>query len=308
MSQVQVPADKRFRRAHVKPARRRRWHGVARRATMYGLLLAAAVFAVYRGSEVVTQARMLQIDRLVVTGNTRVPSALVLEALDGLKGQNLVFTDLDEWRDRLLQSPWVRDAALRRSLPSTVEVAVSERLPALIARMDGQLYLADDQGFVIDRFGPQYATFDLPIVDGLNADKPRPGAQLDAARATLAARVVASLRANPELAARVSQIDVSDAHNAHLTLAEDATILYVGEDQFQQRVESYLQLAETLRTAVPDIEYVDLRFGERVFVGPSGKGRRAPVSIHDSRASQAAAATGAVNQARGGDQLRGGGR
>ena len=98
MSQVQAPADKRFRRAHVKPARRRRWHGVARRATLYGLLLAGALYAAYRGSEVVTQARMLQIDRLVVTGNTRVPSALVLEALDGLKGQNLVWTDLDEWR------------------------------------------------------------------------------------------------------------------------------------------------------------------------------------------------------------------
>jgi len=299
MSQVQAPADKRFRRAHVKPARRRRWHGVARRATLYGLLLAGALYAAYRGSEVVTQARMLQIDRLVVTGNTRVPSALVLEALDGLKGQNLVWTDLDEWRDRLLQSPWVRDAALRRSLPSTVEVAVKERLPALIARMDGQLYLADDQGFVIDHYGPRYAAFDLPIVDGVTADKRGPGGQLDAARATLAARVVASLRASPDLAARLSQIDVSDVHNAHLTLVEDATILYLGEDQFQQRVESYLQLAETLRSAVPDIEYVDLRFGERVFVGPLGKGRRAPVSIPASRAG---------NAPRSADQLRGGGR
>ena len=32
-----------------------------------------------------------------------------------------------------------------------------------------QLYLVDASGDVIDEFGPQYAEFDLPIVDGLVA-------------------------------------------------------------------------------------------------------------------------------------------
>lgn len=308
MSHVSAPADKRFRRAHVKPARKRRLRGVARYAVVYGVLLAGLAYAAYRGSEVVTQARMLQIDRLVVSGNSRVPSAMVLEAVDGLKGQNLVWTDLEEWRGRLLRSPWVRDAALHRVLPSTVEIVVSERLPALIARMDSRLFLADDQGYVIDQYGPQYANFDMPIVDGLEIDKPAAGAQLDATRAGLAARLVASLKGNPELARRVSQIDVSDAHNAHVTLANDAAVLYLGEDQFAPRIESYLQLADTLRQSVPDIEYVDLRFGERVFVGPMGKGRRAPVSLIDSRASHAAPATRAGGQTRSADQSHGGGR
>lgn len=285
MSHVSAPADKRFRRAHVKPARKRRFRGVVRSAVIYGVLLAGLAYVVYRGSEVVTQARVLQIDRLVVTGNSRVPSAMVLEAVDGLKGQNLVWTDLDGWRDRLLRSPWVRDAALHRVLPSTVEIVVSERMPSLIARMDSRLFLVDDQGYVIDQFGPQYAGFDLPIVDGLAIAKPAAGAQADATRAGLAARVVASLKGNAEIAKRVSQIDVADAHNAHLTLAGDTAVLYLGEDQFLPRIESYLQLADTLRQTVPDIEYVDLRFGERVFVGPMGKGRRAPVSILGSRGS-----------------------
>ena len=33
-----------------------------------------------------------------------------------LEGESLLWTDLDRWRRRLLASPWVRDAELRRSL------------------------------------------------------------------------------------------------------------------------------------------------------------------------------------------------
>lgn len=285
MSHVAAPADRRFRRAHVKPARKRRWRAILRYAVVSGLVLLILSFVAYRGSEVVMHARMLQIDRLVVTGNERVSSATLLEAVEGLKGENLVWTDLETWRGRLLQSPWVRDAALRRSLPSTVEIAVSERLPAIIARMEGRLFLVDDQGIVIDQYGPRYASFDLPIVDGVSAARPGPGVQADLARSALAARVVASLRSNPDVARRVSQIDVADAHNAHVTLTGDPAVLYLGEEQFQQRVESYLQLAERVRETVPDIEYVDMRFGSRVFVGPArvSRGRSSHPDIEPAR-------------------------
>jgi len=112
----------------------------------------------------------------------------------------------------------------------------------------------------------EHAADDVPV-------EPTPTTGVDAARAALAARVMASVRNRPELAKRLSQIDVTNPHNAQVTLAGDTAVLRLGEEQFQQRIESYLQLADTLRSSVPDIEYVDLRFGERVFVGPAGKGR-----------------------------------
>lgn len=283
MTQVYAPADKRFRRAHVKPGRKRRWRVILRHAVLIAVLLVALTWVAYRATEAVAQAKMLQIDQIVVTGNDRVPSATLLEVLDGLKGQNVIWTDLDDWRDRLLQSPWVRDAALRRSLPSTIEVAVSERLPAFIARSEGRLFLVDERGVVIDQHGPRHANFDLPIVDGLPLPRSTPGTQADPARAALAARVVASLRERPWLAARVSQIDVTDPHNAHVTLSGDAAVLHLGEEQFDARLTSYVQLADTLRLTVPDIEYVDLRFDGRVFVGPISKARRTPVAERQAR-------------------------
>jgi len=125
MSPVAAPADRRFRRAHVKPSRRRRtWQVLLRPAVKYGAVALLVAYGAYRGSSVVAHARVLQIDRIVVRGNERLSRGEVLAVLRGLQGESLVWADLDAWRRRLLASPWVRDAALRRSLPSTVEVSV----------------------------------------------------------------------------------------------------------------------------------------------------------------------------------------
>jgi len=62
---------------------------------------------------------------------------------------------------------------------------------------------------------------------------------------------------------------------AMMFLSGDPAVIYIGEDQFVQRLQSYIELAPTLRERVPDIDYVDLRFDERIYVRPAGKPGRA---------------------------------
>jgi cell division protein FtsQ len=281
MSPVAFPADRRFRRAHTKPARRRvRRSAFAGRALRIGLLMLAGAYGVYLCSEAVVQAGILRIDRIAVSGNARMSEGEVVAVLDGLRGENIVLADLVEWRRRLLASPWVRDAALRRRLPSTIEVTMTERVPIAIGRLDRRLYLVDELGVVIDMYGPQYADLDLPIVDGLTLAPADPAAGIaalpatDEIRAELAARVLASLRPEPELARRVSQVDVSDRYNVALILAGDPAVIHVGYERFLPRLRSYVQLAAALRERVPDIEHVDLRFDDRIYVRPAVARRR----------------------------------
>jgi cell division protein FtsQ len=251
-------------------------------AIRYGVASVVVAFALYRGARVSANAHLLKVDRIVVHGNERLSRGEVLAVLSGLRGESLLWTDLDAWRRRLLASPWVRDAALRRSLPSTVEVVVSERQPIGIARINGgEMYLVDERGVIIDQYGPQYADFDLPIIDGLETTAGRavsatsgsgsgaPDSLTDERRAELAARLMASLRARPQVARRVSQIDVTDLHNATVILGGDPAVIQLGEDQFLPRLQSYLDLAAALRERVPDIDYVDLRFDDRIYVRPT---------------------------------------
>jgi cell division protein FtsQ len=270
---VAAPADRRFRRAHVKPSRRRRsWRAIAAPAMRYVVSAAVVGVAVYRGARVSANAHLLQVDRIVVHGNQRLSKGEVLAVLNGLRGQSLLWTDLDAWRKRLLASPWVRDAALRRSLPSTVDVVVWERQPVGIARVNGgDLYLVDERGVIIDEYGPQYATLDMPIIDGLSAT---PDLLTDERRAELASRLIAALKPEPRVARRLSQIDVTDVHNAAVILSGDPAVIQLGEDQFLPRLQSYLDLAETLHARVPDIDYVDLRFDDRIYVRPAAGANR----------------------------------
>jgi cell division protein FtsQ len=271
---TRVASDRRFRRAQLKPARRRRkWHGFARRAIQFAVVAPALVYGASRASMAAANAEVLRIDRIRVHGTERLTHGDVLAILTGLQGESLLWTDLNAWRRRLLSSPWVRDAALRRSLPSTVEVVISERRPIGIGRINGDMYLVDDRGVIIEQYGPQYAQFDLPVIDGLSA-APAGGTMTDASRADLAARLIASVAAKPAIARRLSQIDVSDAHNASVILTGDSAVIRLGDDRFLARIESYIQLAGALRERVSDIDYVDLRFDDRIYVRPAVKSRR----------------------------------
>jgi cell division protein FtsQ len=269
---VAAQTDRRFRRAHVKPSRRKRsWRALAIPLLIWAACAAGLAYGVVRLSASAAHAQVLQIETITVHGNERMSKGEVLAVLTGLRGESLVWTDLDAWRRRLMASPWVRDAALRRSLPSTIDVVVSERQPIGIGRINGDMYLVDERGVVIDQYGPQYADLDLPIIDGLSAAPADGGALTDEGRADLASRVIAALKSKPHIARRLSQVDVSDLHNASVMLSGDPAMIQLGEDQFLTRLQSYLDLAPTLRERVADIDYVDLRFDDRIYVRPTGK-------------------------------------
>lgn len=276
MMPVTAPADKRFRRAHVRPGRRRwlRWSPQFGAAAAFAALLCG--YAGYRAYAWVQTSGMLRVSRITVDGNERMSSGEVAAVLDGAVGSDMLGIDLEDWRDKLLRAPWVAGVEIRRVLPGTLAVSIDERRPMGVGRLGDALYLIDDTGTIIDEFGPNYAEFDLPVIDGLVS--PQGGDTLvDGGRAALVGRLLVDLDRRPDLARRVSQIDVSDVRDAVLILKDDATHVRVGTSRFVERLQSYLDLAPRLREHAADIEYVDLRFDERVYVRPRSGTRVAPV-------------------------------
>lgn len=274
MRPLPAPADKRFRRAQVKPGRKRSatlrhaW-GAARMVVVFGLM----AYGGWRGTTLVLRAQALQISRVTVQGNDRLSTGEVLALVAGLQRRNILTVSLDEFRTRLLSSPWVEDATLRRQLPSTIEIRVRERRPIGIGRVVNGLYLVDRRGVIVDEYGPNYADLDLPIIDGL-ASVPHEGAPaVDERHALLAAKLIAALEARPDLAARVSQIDVSDSHDAVVLLEGDTAMLRLGDEDFVDRLQEYIDLAPALRERIAEIDYVDLRFDERLYVRPVSRKR-----------------------------------
>ena len=258
---VAAPADKRFRRSHVHPGKKRRWVPSWRTVAIVVIVASVTAVGLWRGAVLVLSAEALTISKITVTGAHRMAPGEALALLDGLRGANMVTVDLEDWRRKLLDAPWVADAEIRRVFPGRVAVEISEREPLGIGRSGDVLFLIDRDGIVIDEFGPKYAEFDLPIIDGLSSGGPE-GAE----RAALAGRVLADLQRRPDLAQLVSQVDVSNARDAVVLLKDDTALIHTGDDHFVDRVQAYIDLAPRLREDGPDIDSVDLRFEERVFV------------------------------------------
>ncbi len=215
-------------------------------------------------------ASFLAIDEIVVQGNEQLSAGEVLALMPGLRGAGILSVDLEDHRRRLQASPWLAAGTLRRVLPSTVEVFVTERRPVALARFDGQLFLLDASGAVIDGYGPRFARFDLPIVDGLAAEGNGPPV-VDPRRMALVVRLLAELAGRPDALGAVSQIDVADPLDAVVLLDDDVVLLRLGAERFLARLRLYTELAPVLREEVRDIDEVDLRFEPRVVVRSAGR-------------------------------------
>lgn len=263
---VAVPADRRFRRPEVRPDRRKRSGRALWIAAKWLVMLAIVVGAVVWAVHHVPHSPLLAVRQIAVRGNVRLSTGEVEALLADVRGQNVLSVDFDEYRRRVLDSPWVERVTLSRILPSTIEVRIAEREPMAVARLGRQLYLVDRTGIIVDESGSQYGEFDLPIVDGLMSSAASSGPIVDPARARLTATLLAALATKPDLLQRLSQVDVSNDRDAAVMFDHDSAWLHLGDTEFVERIDTYLELGPTLRERFQGIDYVDLRFNERVFV------------------------------------------
>ena len=267
---VRVPTDNRFRRRpQLRPIKRRRvfttrWRRVLKVSAIFVFVL----FVGYGILAFVLQTPVLSIDRLIVQGNVHLSTDEALSLVDGLYGENILIVDLEQWRNALLASPWVKDATLRTVIPSTIEITISERVPMVLGRIDGHLYLIDDEARLITEYGAEYTHFDLPVIDGLLHQTSNGPGVIDDQRSHLTRRVMNDLETQPRVVGRVSQIDVSNPSKLVVMLDDDEALIYLGVYQFAERLQSYLEMFTALREKVPHIDYVDLRYGDRIYVHP----------------------------------------
>jgi cell division protein FtsQ len=267
---VAMPADRRFHRADGSAGRRRRYGRLTTRLVRWGVVtLVAAGICAWLGT-LVLHSELLRIRRLVVRGNAHLSTGDIESILDGIHRENLLQADLPAYRQRLLDSPWVADVRLSRVLPATLDITVVERVPMAVARQGDRLFLVDDSGVIIDDYGPEYAQFDLPVVDGLLVASKAGTPAVPTDRARLADDLLTSLGARPDLRKRVSQIDVSNARDAVVLFDDDPAWLHLGDARFVERLQNYIDLRPRLIERFRDIDYVDLRFDERVYLrGPA---------------------------------------
>jgi cell division protein FtsQ len=244
------------RKTRVRPRRR----GFTARALLVVQIAAVGLVGVvgaWTAWQRVFASDRLRVGRLEVRGSHFLSEGEVRELLGPAVGESILTLDIDALKARLRASPWVADATVTRALPDTVRVLIHERVPLALAELD-RLYLMDEDGGLIDIYGPRTGAFDLPIVRGLM------GVEEDSRR-DRARRAGALLADLADLGSEISEVYVDPSGDVRVVLRGAGEVLLFAEPPYRTRLVTFLSLRRELAEKAPGAEHFDLRFRGRIF-------------------------------------------
>lgn len=196
--------------------------------------------------------------------NTEAFNTLLLRTF----GRDLLTLDPDRVRALVESDTWVRHALVRRRLPDRLRIHVTERIPLAVAAIDSDLFVVDDDGVILDKYGPRYGQLDGPIVKGLRNPARENAAADNARRIRLYFRLVEDLAAQPrDYAATVSEVDVTDPSRVAVVPSDEPVAVYLGDEAFRERYETFLSQKDLylrLKQKYGLIEYVDVTYDNKI--------------------------------------------
>lgn len=147
-------------------------------------MLAALGIALLYGYRWITAHPYLALKEISVTGNSRLSNGDVLSLAQVKLGQNSLDLNLTEVESNISANPWVESAAIRRELPGTLVINITERVPEFWVRQGSNLSYADHHGALIAPMLPGEVA-SLPILeigDGMRSNDTQLSSLLDMIR------------------------------------------------------------------------------------------------------------------------------
>jgi cell division septal protein FtsQ len=177
--------------------------------------------------------------------------------------RNIFSVNLYEIERTASMDPWVRSASVKRVLPRTIRIRVVEREPAAVALISGVAHLVDREGYAIGLTGT--GADNLPVISGLR------GLEGDVLAAELrrgVSMIQELTNRAPLFAARLSELDVSDPLHVAVQTLDGGPRLLLDPERIDRNVNRWLDLDRAISNRAGVLDYVDLRWSERIVVKP----------------------------------------
>jgi cell division protein FtsQ len=236
-------------RIQARRVRVERQRGHRRLAFLLSVLAAAGLSA---GAVAVLHSRLFAARSVVIAGALNTSRSEILATSGLWREPPLIDVNPAQVARRLDRLPWVLSASVRREWPSSVAVAIVERVPVATSRLaSGGYAVLDSTGRVLADESSRPAGLPVLVLPG---PAPRPGASLGAAGQALTA---AAAQLPESLVARVSQIVLTSSDGVVLHL-EGGLEAVVGDDEALN--EKFVSLTTVLsRVNLADVGAIDLR-------------------------------------------------
>jgi cell division protein FtsQ len=210
---------------------------------------------------------------LVVEGIHYASSSQIRHVFAEDFGRSLYLVPIEKRRQQLLAIDWVEDATVSKVWPNTLRVFIRERVPVAFVRLSGgrregsRLALIDKDGHILR---PRIAAqFTLPVITGVRENETPENRRV---RVRL---VLGMLKEIGFLAGQISEVDISDPNNLIVAehVGDEVMNLMLGDDNYTERLQSFLNNYSEIKQKRPDAKTLDLRVdGVITAVGGNGSG------------------------------------
>lgn len=204
-------------------------------------------------------SRLFPVKEVVFYGNKHL-SEMELRSLTGIdENEGLIKLSSAGISKDLLKSPWIKGVSIRKDFPDRVLIKIHEASPFALLELKGRTFFIDDAGRMLEEIKGNTVPF-LPIIsaDPFNRHD-------DFSEALYLARVVR----DKKIATERSRVEiVADKGPENLSMVIDNVVIKVGQGDYEQKIRRLLDLEDEIRRRAVTVDYVDLRFANRVVVKP----------------------------------------
>ncbi len=187
-------------------------------------------------------------------------------ALAGVKeGDGILGLRLPSIGEQIGKNPWVSQVKIRRYLPSTLFIEITEREPVAVINM-GYLYYMDSQGNV---FKPltEGDRLDFPVITGISEEDiaKDPAGSKGALKDVLA--LVEHLKQRNDFKLEdVSEIHYDKGYGFTLFTTNTGIPVKLGAADFSQKLNRLARIYAELQADILTLEYIDLDYSDKIIV------------------------------------------
>ncbi|MHB8881906.1 MAG: cell division protein FtsQ/DivIB [Thermodesulfovibrionales bacterium] len=182
-----------------------------------------------------------------------------LRQLTGLKGgENLAGLPTAQVYKSMSASPWVQSLSIRKEFPATLHIKVREAEPFALLEMDSRYFIMDNRGKLLEELRDSPVPF-LPVIIGNPFSKKEGFAE-----------AISLVRAIKEsgLMSRKDRIEVIANRPQDMTVNLDGVVVKIGSGEYPDKLTRLMELEEEIRNRRIPVDYIDLRFANKVVVKP----------------------------------------
>lgn len=198
------------------------------------------------------------VQKVLFSGNEHLTDEEIRE-LAGLKNnENMIMLSGSLLYKKLMESPWIRGAAIRKEFPDSIHIHIKEAEPFALLDRKGHLFIIDDRGTLLQELKDSPIPF-LPVITGVQFGKNETVSD--------ALSLVHAIREKGLLYEK-DHIEIIANKPEEMSINLDGIVVKVGVGNYEDKLYRLVELEEELKSRNIHVDYIDLRFANKAVVKP----------------------------------------